>query len=51
MRIVYAIFCGGLQGSSYYRAYDEAVAAANLRYYCTGVQWTAKEILIPERED
>lgn len=52
MRVVYAIiFCGNLQGSSYYRTYDEAVAAANLRSYCTGVKWTVKEILIPERED
>lgn len=43
--IMWAIFCGGLQGSSYYRTREEAQQAANFRSYCTGVQWTVKEII------
>ena len=45
--VVYAIYCGNFQGSSYYRSYDEAKNAANFRSYCTGHQWNVKSILIP----
>lgn len=45
--IVYAIFCGNFQGSSYYKTREEAQQAANFRTYCTGTKWEVKEILIP----
>ena len=45
--IVYAIFCGNFQGSSYYSRYDEAENAAKWRTYCTGVDWIVKQIIIP----
>ena len=45
--IVYAIYCGGLRGSSYYRTHDEAQSAANFRTYCTGHRWEVKSVLIP----
>lgn len=44
---VYAIFCGGFQGSSYYRTREEAQCAADWHTYCTGIEWNVKEILIP----
>lgn len=44
--IVYAIYCGNFQGSSYYRTREEAQNAANFREYCTGHYWTVKPILI-----
>lgn len=45
--IVYGIFCGNFQGSSYYRTYDDAKNAANFRSNCTGVKWTVREIYLP----
>lgn len=47
--IMYAIYCGGLQGSSYYRSYEEALNAAKFRSYCTGVDWCVRRICIAER--
>lgn len=45
--ILYIIYCGGFQGSSYYRTREEAQNAANFRTYCTGVKWEVKQIVIP----
>lgn len=45
--IRYAIFCGNLQGSSYYRTKEEAQQAANFRTYCTGIEWMVREIFFP----
>lgn len=45
--IVYAIYCGGLQGSSYYRTREEAQCAANWRTHCTGIEWDVREIYLP----
>ena len=45
--IVYAIFCGNFQGSSYYRTREEAQQAANFRTYCTDHKWEVKSIYIP----
>ena len=44
---VYVIYCGSFQGSAYYRTREEAQCAANWRTYCTGMEWSVKEILIP----
>lgn len=44
--IRYTIFCGNLQGSSYYRTEEEAKSAANFRTYCTGVEWTVRPIYL-----
>ena len=44
--IRYAIFCGNLQGSSYYRTEEEAKSAANFRTYCTGVEWIVRPIYL-----
>lgn len=44
---MYAIYCGGLQGSSYYRTFEEAQQAANFRTYCTGVKWKVRSIYFP----
>lgn len=46
MRIMYAIYCGSLQGSSYYRTKEEAEQAARFRTYCTGVEWTVRQVII-----
>ena len=48
--IMYAIFYEDLQGSSYYRSYEEALNAAKFRSYCTGVEWTVREVLIKRRD-
>lgn len=45
--IVYAIYCGNFQGSSYYKTYDEAQNAANFRTYCTGHKWVVKTVYLP----
>lgn len=45
--IVYAIFCGNFQGSSYYKTREEAQQAANFRTYCTDHKWEVKSIYIP----
>ena len=45
--IVYRIYCGNFQGSSYFRTYEEAQASANSRAYCTGIEWTVREIYLP----
>ncbi len=45
--IVYRIYCGNFQGSSYYRTREEAQNAANFRTNCTGVEWTVREIYLP----
>jgi hypothetical protein len=42
----YVIECiTGLQGSSSYRTYEEAAAAAQWRTNCTGLEWHVKELL------
>lgn len=45
--IMYIIHCGGFEGSSRYKTYEEARQAANFRTYCTGMLWEVKEIVIP----
>lgn len=45
--IVYAIYCGNFQGSSYYRTREEAQNAANFRTYCTDHKWEVKTVYIP----
>lgn len=47
MMKAYVLYCGDLQGSSYYRTYEEAQNAANFRTYCTGVEWVVREIYFP----
>lgn len=44
--VKYAIFCNGLQGSSYYYRREEAEEAARWRTYCTGMEWIVKEIMV-----
>ncbi len=46
--VVYAIYCGGFQGSSYYARFDEAEQAANFRTYATGHKWSVRSIVIPK---
>ena len=48
---MYVIDCGGFQGSSYYKTFDEAQAAANVRTYCTGHKWTVKPVYFPITDD
>ena len=45
--IIYRIFCGNFQGSASYTRYDEALQAAKWRTYCTGMEWTVRQILVP----
>lgn len=45
--IVYAIFCGNFQGSSYYKTREEAQSAANFRTYCTNHKWEIRTIYLP----
>lgn len=45
--IVYTIYCGNFQGSSYYKTYEEAQNAANFRTYCTNHKWEVKQVYIP----
>ena len=45
--IVYRIYCGNFQDSSYYRTREEAQNAANFRTNCTGVEWVVREIYLP----
>ena len=43
----FAIFCiTGLQGSSYYRTYQEALEAARFRTNCTGLPWHVSAIKV-----
>ena len=48
--IMYAIYCGGFQGSSYYRTKEEAQYAANFRTYCTGTKWDVRSVIIPTEQ-
>jgi len=45
--IVYRIYCGNFEGSSYYRTREEAQNAANFRTNCTGIKWDVREIHLP----
>ena len=45
--IVYRIYCGSFEGSSYYRTREEAQNAANFRTNCAGIEWTVREIYLP----
>lgn len=44
---MYIIEYNGFQGSARYSRYDEALAAANFRTNCTGMEWKVREIYIP----